>query len=71
MLLGIRPLMSSRSTQIVLRGPGETVQPLLWLRRYRLAQNRTFVFRDPIAVPKGAVVSANPGIVLEFLVQKR
>jgi hypothetical protein len=70
-LLGIRPLMSARSTQVVLRQPDGRVEPLLWLRRYRMAWDRTFVFRTPIVVPKGAVVSASPGILLEFLVRKR
>jgi hypothetical protein len=70
-LLGIRPLESARSSQIVLRGPDESVQPLLWLRQYRRQWNRTFVFRRPVIVPKGAVVTASWPLELEFLVQKR
>ena len=71
LLLGIRPMMSVTSAQIVLRGPDESVQPLLWLRKYRMSWNRTFLFREPVMVPKGSVVRATPGIPLEFLVRKR
>ena len=70
-LLGIRPMMSVASAQIVLRGPDESVQPLLWLRKYRMSWNRTFLFREPVMVPKGSVVRATPGIPLEFLIRKR
>jgi mono/diheme cytochrome c family protein len=70
-LLGIRPMMTVRSSQVVLRGRDESVQPLLWLRGYRVGWNRTFVFRDPVVVPKGAVVESTPGIPLEFLVRKK
>jgi hypothetical protein len=68
-LLGIRPLTSIESAQVVANLPDGSTIPLLWLKDYKAAWKRTFVYREPILIPKGTQVSAYPAYTLEFLIQ--
>ena len=68
-LLGIRPTASTESTQVVAHFPDGSTIPLLWLRNYKAAWNRTFVYREPVMLPRGVRIEANPSDRFEFLVQ--
>jgi hypothetical protein len=68
-LLGIRPTASAESTQVVAHLPDGSTVPLLWLRNYNAAWNRTFVYREPVTLPSGVRIEANPSVRFEFLVQ--
>jgi len=69
-LLGIRPLASAESAQVVVVFPDGATEPLLWLNGYKPDGKRTFLYREPIAIPKGARVHASPSTPLEFLVER-
>jgi hypothetical protein len=68
-IAAIRPLAASlvESTKITARLPNGAIEPLIWLYRYDPKWNRDFVFREPITLPKGAVIetSAPVRFVLE------
>ena len=68
-LLGIHPLASAQSAQLTARLPDGSIVPLLWLREYKRAWNRTFVYREPITFPAGARISATPAYPFEYLIQ--
>lgn len=55
---GIRPLADSvvESARITARLPNGSIQPLVWLYHYDPKWNRDFFFREPIRLPKGAVI---------------
>jgi hypothetical protein len=69
LLAGIRPLSESlvESARITARLPNGAVQPLVWLYHYDPKWGRDFLFREPIPLPKGAVIetSAPVRFVLE------
>jgi len=66
---GIRPLAESlvESARITARLPNGEIFPLIWLYRYDPKWQRDFLFREPIKLPKGAVIetSAPVRFVLE------
>jgi hypothetical protein len=68
-LAAIRPVAESivQSARITARLPDGAILPLLWLYQYDPKWNRDFLFREPIDLPKGAVIetSAPVGFVLE------
>lgn len=68
-LIGIRPMASISSAQVVANLPDGSTIPLLWLKDYKAAWKRTFVYREPIVIPKGTQVSADPAYPFEFLIQ--
>ena len=68
-LIGIRPLQSTDETQVVAHMPDGSTIPLLWLRAYNQTWNRTFVYREPIALPLGTRIEATPPQPFEFLVR--
>jgi mono/diheme cytochrome c family protein len=68
-LLGIRPLQSTTDAQVVAHLPDGSTIPLLWLRDYKQSWNRTFVYRDPIALPNGTRIEATPPQRFQFLVR--
>jgi hypothetical protein len=68
-LLGIRPMGSAESTQVVAHLPDGSILPLLWLRNYKAAWNRTFLYREPVSLPAGVRIEANPRVRFEFLVE--
>jgi hypothetical protein len=65
----LRPLTESviESAKITARLPNGAVQPLVWLYHYDPKWQREFWFREPIQLPKGAVIetSAPVKFVLE------
>jgi hypothetical protein len=68
-LVGIRPLQSAAETQVVAHLPDGSTIPLLWLRDYNQAWNRTFVYREPLPLPNGARIETTPAQPFEFLVK--
>jgi hypothetical protein len=70
-LAGIRPLADAtvESARITARLPNGAVQPLIWLYRYNPKWNRDFLFREPITLPKGAVIETTAPVrfVLETI----
>jgi len=68
-ILGIRPTTTAASVQVVATLPDGSSIPLLWLHDYKGAWKRMFLFRDPITLPKGAVINASPAYPFEFLVR--
>lgn len=54
----IRPLAAEKveSAKIIARLPNGAIQPLIWLYQYDPKWNRDFLFREPINLPKGAVI---------------
>lgn len=60
LLLGIRPLASVASAQAIATKPDGSVEPLLWLRGYSAEWRRTFLYREPLLLPAGTVVSVDP-----------
>jgi hypothetical protein len=67
-LLAIRPLNSIPAAQVVAKLPDGSTLPLLWLREYKRAWNRTFVYRDPLSLPAGTKIAAYPQFPFEFVV---
>jgi hypothetical protein len=67
-LLGIRPLSSVPSAQVVAILPDGSTLPLLWLQGYKQEWKRTFVYREPVTIPKGARIHTSPLVPLEFLI---
>jgi hypothetical protein len=59
-----QPIASAR---IVATLPGGRVEPLLWLYRFDPKWQRTFVFREPLDLPKGTVVESSAP--LRFLLE--
>jgi hypothetical protein len=58
------------SLQVIARRPDGSVEPLLWLYNYQPRFQRSYVYREPIALPSGTVVEvspANAGTVLLVL----
>ena len=55
---GIRPMTGSviENARITARLPGGAVKPLVWLYHYDPKWKRDFLFREPILLPKGAVI---------------
>ena len=68
-LLGIHPLASAQSAQVTARLPDGSIVPLLWLREYKRAWNRTFVYREPITFPAGTRISRPRLILFEYLIR--
>ncbi len=54
--------------QIIARLPDGSVENLLWLRNTRTEWDRLFYFRQPIALPKGTLISVHssvPALILQ------
>jgi hypothetical protein len=61
-LVAIRPAQvpSGASLQVIARRPDGSVEPLLWLYNYQPRFVRSYVYREPIALPSGTVVETSP-----------
>src|SRR5260370_26519469 len=61
--IGIAPheMSPGESMQIIARLPDGRVENLLWLRNTRKEWERVFQFREPIALPKGTLLSVHSG----------
>jgi hypothetical protein len=69
--LAIRPVPEQpiESARIVAMLPDGRVEPLLWLYRFDPKWRCTFVFREPLDLPKGTVVASSAP--LRFLLETR
>jgi len=69
--IAIRPAPEQpvESARIVAMLPDGRVEPLLWLYRFDPKWQRTFVFREPLDLPKGTVVESSAP--LRFLLETR
>jgi hypothetical protein len=69
LVVGIHPVAEFlvESARITARLPNGAIFPLIWLYRYDPKWQRDFLFREPIKLPKGAVIetSAPVRFVLE------
>jgi hypothetical protein len=70
-LLGIRPLVSAADAKITAHLPDSSAEPLIWLHGYKQEWNRTFIYREPVALPPGTSLVADPPVALELLISKR
>ena len=59
-------MISAESTQVVAHLPDGSAIPLLWLRNYKAAWNRTFVYREPVILPRACESKPIPGFVSNF-----
>jgi hypothetical protein len=66
-LVGIRPLADVAEAKLTAILPGGIVEPLIWLREYKQNWNRTFVLAEPLKVPAGTKIVAEPAIPFELL----
>jgi hypothetical protein len=57
----IRPLADAKveSAKITAHLPNGAIQPLIWLYQYDPKWNRDFLFREPISLPKGAIIETS------------
>ena len=70
-LVAIRPLGDVAEAKLTAILPGGIVEPLLWLREYKQKWNRTFVLAEPLKLPAGTKVVAEPVIPFELLITSR
>jgi hypothetical protein len=69
-LLGLHPLADVEEAKITALLPDGRIEPLIWLRGYKQKWNHTFVFREPLVLPAGTKIVAEPWIPVEFLVSR-
>lgn len=64
--IGIEPLELAEgdSLRVVAQQPDGSIEPLLWVPRYRREQHRAYYFDKPVKLPRGAVVRAGPAASL-------
>lgn len=67
-VLAIRPLASAADAKITASLPDGRVEPLLWLRNYKRAWRRTFVYRSALVFPRGTKLHAEPDVAFELIV---
>jgi hypothetical protein len=62
MLTAIRPktVPAGAAAQVIARRPDGSVEPLLWLYRYQPKAPRTYVYRNPISLPRGTRIEVSP-----------
>jgi len=71
-VVAIRPVAEKlvESARVTARFPNGEVKPLLWLYRYDPKWVRDFTFREPLDLPKGAVIEATAPITVELEIQR-
>jgi hypothetical protein len=64
-LVALRPAQVpvGTSLQVIARRPDRSVEPLLWLYNYQPRFQRSYVYREPIALPSGTAVEVSPANV--------
>jgi hypothetical protein len=67
LVIGIRPLTDVQGSKIWAQLPGGIIEPLLWLREYKQKWNRMFLFVDPLNLPAGTTLVAEPEVPFELL----
>jgi hypothetical protein len=65
-----REMPPGASMQIVARLPDGSVENLLWLRNTRSEWNRSFYFRQPILLPKGALLAVHSDVAAVILTRE-
>jgi hypothetical protein len=62
-VVAIRPknLQAGATVQIVAVRPDSSIEPLLWIYRYKPQYHRTYYYRAPIALPAGTTIEMSPG----------
>jgi hypothetical protein len=68
-VLAIRPLDDAVDAKIMAQRPDGIIDPLLWLRGYKRKWNRVFVYREPLRLPAGTLLVAEPETRFELLVR--
>jgi len=65
-LMAIRPrtLAAGASMQVIARRPDGSIEPLLWIYNFQPAFLRSYVYREPLALPAGSEVEASRGAVV-------
>lgn len=69
-VLGMHPLTDVRNAKVLAQRPDGSVEPLIWLHDYKAAWNRTFVLKNPLALPGGTKIVAEPDTPIELLVKR-
>lgn len=61
-LVAIRPksLAEGSSVKMVAQQPDGAVHPLIWIYNYQPTYNRTYVLKQPLQLPAGAVIAVSP-----------
>jgi hypothetical protein len=59
-LSAIRPLAAVSTAQVIATRPDGSIEPLLWLRNYKVEWHRTFVYREPVLLPAGTTITVSP-----------
>lgn len=59
---GIRPVSvpEGATVRVIARRTDGSIEPLLWLRNYQSRWRRTYTFREPVRLERGAVIEASP-----------
>ena len=65
-----REMQPNSSLQIIARLPDGSVENLLWLRNHRTEWKKPFYFREPLALPKGTLVTVYPSVTAVILTAK-
>jgi hypothetical protein len=67
-VIGMRPLADVSESKITAHLPDGIIEPLIWLREYKHQWNRTFVYLEPLKLPAGTRIVADPPAPFELLV---
>jgi len=61
-LLAVRPsgLKDGASFQVVAEKPDGTIEPIIWMFKYRKAFARTYYFESPVSLPAGTKFAMSP-----------
>jgi len=70
---GIRPVTDAviENARVTARLPDGAVKPLVWLYHYDPKWKRDFLFREPILLPKGAMIETTAPVVFVLLTDLR
>ena len=67
---GIRPLADVAESKITAHLPGDVIEPMIWLRDYKKKWNRTFMYRQPLRLPAGTRIVADPSLPFELITKQ-
>lgn len=54
-----RDLPTGASMEVIAHRPDGSAEHLIWIRNYRAEWNRTYVFREPVRLPKGTRIEVH------------
>jgi hypothetical protein len=69
-IAGLRPLVDVAESKITAHLPGDIIEPMIWLREYKQKWNRTFVYRQPLRLPAGTRIVADPPVAIELITKQ-